>query len=408
MKRRLRLGRFALLLLLLGAEAWAEAGSRRLGRARTASRTTAQDTGFTDHRPTRDTVPTGKLLDMHVHVAGIGSQSGCYITPAIRRSFKFGMYLHAFDANEKDLIDSGDAVIFNRLVRRMRQTTRVGAAVVLALDGVVTNGRLDTTATQIYVPGDFVRRETLKRPGLLYGASVNPYRSHALQRLRQAALDGAVLVKWIPSIMLIDPADTSLIPFYREMVRLHLPLLSHTGDEHAFLRAADTLCDPRRLQLPLRLGVTVIAAHAGVPGSADGEKYSDMLMRLFPQYPNLYADISSLTQLNKLGSLKPLLADSVTRSRLLYGSDYPLNFTRLVAPLYHAYSIGFGAAHRLAAMPEHWDRDIALKEKLGLTPEVFLRSAEVLLPQPRSQLGSRPRTPPEARSRKQQQVKHPE
>ncbi len=389
--------------MLLVAEAWPATTTRRSDRLKPSQPIVTQDTGFSDHRPTRDTVARGKFLDMHVHVAGIGSRSGCYITPAILRSFKFGMYLHAFDADEKELIDSGDAIIFDRLVRRMRQTQRVGAAIVLAMDGVVTHGRLDTTATQIYVPGDFVRRETLKRPGLLYGASINPYRSHALQRLRQAALDGAVLVKWIPSMMLIDPADTTLIPFYREMVRLHLPLLTHTGDEHALLRAADSLCDPRRLQLPLRLGVTVIAAHAGVPGNADGEKYSEMLMRMFKQYPNLYADISSLTQLNKLGSLKPLLADTLTQSRLLYGSDYPLNFTRLVAPIYHSYSIGLGAAHRLAAMPEHWDRDIALKEKLGVPAEVFHRSAQILLAPPRPKGDLKIRMPLENRSRKQQQ-----
>jgi uncharacterized protein len=338
---------------------------------------------------------------MHVHVAGIGAKgSGCFLHPKIRSSFKFGIYLHAFDVSEKELADSGDALVLDRLLGRMRNTQKIGAAVVLALDGVIVNGKLDTQATQIYVPNDFVRRETSKRPGLLYGASINPARPHALQRLRQAALEGAVLVKWIPSIMLIDPADTGLTSFYREMKRLHLPLLTHTGTEKSFLKSNDTLSDPERLRLPLDLGVTVIAAQAGVPGSKNGKPYWQTLQEMFREYPNLYADISSLTQLNKLGSLKPLLSDSVSESRLLYGSDYPLNFTRLVAPMAHTYSIGIQKVKSLNAMPEHWDRDIALKVALGVSQVLLNRGPSILL-QP-----SKP-PPPQKQTRKKRTKRSP-
>jgi len=335
---------------------------------------------FPDHRPSRLSLPKGKILDMHVHVAGIGAGgSGCFLTPGIRESFKFGIYLHAFDVSEKELLDSGDGLIFDRMQRRMQNTRKIGGVVILALDGVIRDGKLDTNATQIYVPGDFVRRETLRHPGMYYGASINPYRPRALQKLRQAALEGAVLVKWIPSIMHIDPADTNLTAFYLEMARLHLPLLTHTGTERAFLSARDSLGDPRRLRLPLNLGVTVIAAHAGVPGRSDGKSYRRMLQGMFAEYPNLYADISSLTQVNKLGSLHKLAEDSLTLSRLVYGSDYPLNFTRLVSPLYQVYSLGIAKVNELKSMPEHWDRDVALKKALGMPADVFARAPLLLL-----------------------------
>jgi uncharacterized protein len=343
--------------------------------------TPKKPTAFVDHRPRLDTVPKGKWLDMHVHVAGIGTGgSGCFVHQKIKESFKFGIYLHAFDVSEHELRDSGDALIFDRLIKRMRNTKRIGRAIVLALDGVIRNGRVDTNLTQIYVPNDWVRRETRKRPELLYAASINPARPFAIQLLRQAALDGAVFLKWIPSIMHIDPSDTGLVAFYLEMKRLHLPLVTHTGTEKAFLESHDEYNDPRLLRLPLELGVTVIAAHAAVPGHADGQSYSEMLRGMMREYPNLYADISSLTQINKLRSLKPLLADSVARSRLIYGSDYPLSFTRLVSPVYHTHAIGIGKVKQLRAMPEHWDRDVALKEALGVPPEVFYRTATLLLP----------------------------
>lgn len=336
---------------------------------------------FTDHRPRLDTLPAGKWLDMHVHVAGIGAGgSGCFVHRKIRESFKFGIYLQAFDVRERELRDSGDALLFDRLVKRMRNTQRIGRAVVLALDGVIINGKVDTNLSQIHVPNEWVREQTRKRPELLYAASINPARPQAIRLLRQAALDGAVFLKWIPSIMFIDPSDTGLVAFYQEMKRLHLPLVTHTGTEKAFIESRDEYNDPRRLRLPLELGVTVIAAHAAVPGNADGKSYSEMLREMMREYPNLYADISSLTQINKLRSLKPLLADSVARSRLIYGSDYPLSFTRLVSPVYHTYAIGINAVKRLNAMPEHWDRDVALKEALGVPPEVFRRTATLLLP----------------------------
>ena len=93
-----------------------------------------------------------------------------------------------------------------------------------------------------------------------YSKRINPNRKDAIERLRAARRDGAVLVKWIPSIMNIDPADPRHLPFYRVMAELGIPLLTHTGMEKAFANARDELADPLRLSLPLEQGVTVIAA----------------------------------------------------------------------------------------------------------------------------------------------------
>jgi hypothetical protein len=68
---------------------------------------------------------------------------------------------------------------------------------------------------------------------LLFGASINPKRKNALEEVAQAKQDGAVLIKWIPSIMDFDPADTAFIPFYLAMKRARLPLLTHTGTENS-------------------------------------------------------------------------------------------------------------------------------------------------------------------------------
>lgn len=319
-------------------------------------------------------------LDMHVHVAGIGAgDSGCFIAPSMRDSFKFNFYLRAFGVNKRELEREGDALVIRRLSNKIAASKRVGKAVVLALDGVIGNdGKLDRSHTQVYVPNEYLVRELSAYENLLFGASINPYREDALERLEWVKRHGAVLVKWIPAIMHIDPSDERLLPFYHKLVELELPLLSHAGQERSFGHARDTLGDPVRLALPLRLGVTVIAAHIATTGKNDGEKNFERIMPLFVRHEKLFADISSLTQINKLGYLKRALRREELHGRLVYGSDWPLQFFPLVSPWYHIFNISINDIMAVQTMDNQWDRDVALKEAIGVSPDIFRRSAELL------------------------------
>ncbi|MEO6996236.1 MAG: amidohydrolase family protein, partial [Lacunisphaera sp.] len=237
----------------------------------------------------------------------------------------------------------------------------------------------DRARTEIYVPNEFLAAEIPKYPNLLWGASVNPYRPDALARLEWARAHGAVLVKWLPSVQHIDPADPRLIPFYKKMVELGLPLLCHTGNERSFTQADDNLCDPERLRLPLQQGVTVIAAHAATTGSFHGERSFDRLARMMPDYPNLYADISSLTQLNKHGYLAEVLHRPEFQHRLVYGTDYPLiQIHLLVSPWYFPGQLSIRQMYALSKLDNPWDRDVALKQALGVPTEVWTRANAVL------------------------------
>lgn len=332
-------------------------------------------------------LPTRKVLDMHCHVAGIGAgESGCYLSPDLQGSYKYSVYLRAFGVSTDKLREHGDQLLFARLSARLAESEHVAAAVVLALDGVVNNaGQLDLERAEFYVPNEFVAAETRKYPNLYYGASVNPYRHDALQRLEQAASDGAVLVKWLPAIMHIDPSDKKLEPFYLKLVELGLPLLTHAGFEHSFTRAAHELGDPELLRLPLGLGVTVIAAHAASTGKTAGQDNMERLLAMMPEYPRLYVDLSSLTQLNKLGFLSRLLRHSPAHPRLLYGTDMPLIETPLVAPWYFAFNLTLREMWGLSRIDNAWDQDVRLKQALGVPTDAFTRSAELLeveLPQP--------------------------
>ncbi|MGR8920059.1 MAG: amidohydrolase family protein [Gammaproteobacteria bacterium] len=326
--------------------------------------------------------PPNSVVDIHTHVVGIGLGSdcdGCFVSPAIRDGYKFVWYLRAFGTTEEELHERGDGVVAEQLVERIRASRFVASAVVLALDGVVgADGELDREATQVYVPNDYVYALARRYPEFHAGPSINPYRGDALERLDRVRSSGGVLVKWIPSIMGIDPADERLRPFYRRMVALGLPLLVHVGDENAFMQADNRLGDPVRLRLPLELGVTVIAAHLATTGENGGEANFTRLLGMFERYPNLLSEISSLTQVNKLGYLSQALERSELHPRLMHGSDWPLQFFPLVWAGWHVGKAPIAELRYAASLDNPLDRDIALKAALGTPAAVFPRAGEVL------------------------------
>lgn len=325
-------------------------------------------------------LPETKLLDIHCHTAGIGAGgSGCFISKEMETSWKLRPYLKSFGTTREELMEKGDAHVIQLISEQLARSRHVGQAIVLALDGVVDErGELDRTRTEVYVPNEFVAREVAKTTNLLFGASINPYRKDALERLVWAKTNGAQLVKWIPSIMAIDPADEKLVPFYEKLIELQLPLLTHAGQERSFTHANDALCDPERLRLPLRLGVTVIVAHIASTGANSGERDTDRLRRLFAEHPNLYSEISSLTQVNKPGYLREALTRPEFQGRLLYGTDFPLINTALVSPWFFPLRLRIPEMWRIGRIENPWDRDVALKQALGVPPEIFARSREML------------------------------
>ena len=332
------------------------------------------------YRPLTSAPKQPMVVDLHCHCAGIGGGgSGCFVSKTLQSSYKFGIYLKAFGVTREQLLTEGDGITIRKISEHIGRSTNVAAGLVLAIDGVIDDqGRLDTNRTEFYVPNEFVQRETAKFTNLFWGASINPYRPDALQRLEWAHQNGAKLVKWLPSIMLIDPADERIAPFYRRMAELGMPLLSHTGQERSFTHARDELADPVRLEVPLKLGVTVIAAHIASTGSNDNERDVDRLAKLMAKHPNLYSEISSLTQVNKLGYLREALQRPEFAGRLLYGTDFPLINTALVSPYLFPLNLRAGQMADIAAIENPWDRDVAMKHALGVPDDIFHRTAEVL------------------------------
>ena len=270
---------------------------------------------------------TEGVLDMHVHAAGIGAGgSGAFVNQEMGESWRFPFYLRAFGVTREELEVHGDGLVIARISAQVAASTRVSKAVVLALDGVVdAAGQLDRNATQVYVPNAFVAREAARYDNLCFGpASIPtgtmPWRVCARHTLTARYWSNGFRTSW-PSTRRTNRSARSC-----ELVALRLPLLSHAGQERSFASARDELGDPRRLALPLSMGVTVIAAHVATTGENEGEGNFERIAPMFERFPSLYADVSSLTQINKLGYLQRSLAIHGLEQRLLYGTDWPLQF----------------------------------------------------------------------------------
>jgi len=320
------------------------------------------------------------IVDVHVHVAGLGyGDSGCFINEQMRNNIRFPFYLWAMGVTEDELLQQGDRVLFKKLSERIERSETIKKSVILAMDGYVDNdGELNKQETQIYVPNDYVAKETALYDNLLFGASINPNRKDAIQRLKVVKEKGAVLVKWIPSIMNIDPSNPDYIPFYQMMAKLKIPLLTHTGMEKSFANARDELADPVKLKLPLEQGVTVIAAHIATTGKSEGEDNFTRILPMIRAYPNLYVDVSSLTQINKLNYLARALKEEGISQKMIFGTDWPLQFFPLISPWYHINHISLSDAFAIGGIRNQWDRDVALKVAFGVPDEVFLRTEQLL------------------------------
>jgi len=320
------------------------------------------------------------VIDIHCHGAGIGAGlSGCRIGHRMRRSWKFRYYLKAFGVSVRELEREGDMLVPQRLSAQLAASTSVHQAVLFALDGALdTRGQLDDDRTELYIPNHFIGEACRRYPNLLFGASIHPRRQDAIERLDRVIDTGAVLKKWLPSIQGIDPADRTLIPFYRALADRRLPLLSHTGEEESFTWADNALADPDRLRLPLEQGVTVIAAHCASNGRNGGQRNFDRFLNLMKQFPNLHGDISALTQINRPGHLQRMLQYPEYHDRLHYGTDMPLPRTGLTSPWFQLGRLPFSTIRRLAALDNPWDQDLQLKLALGLPPGVLHNTRRLL------------------------------
>jgi uncharacterized protein len=312
------------------------------------------------------------IVDCHVHVCATTPGHGT-VSARLRRRFSFVfMRLRLgvpFFADDERI----ERAVEDRLAETVRQTPEIDAAVVLAFDWAYTDdGRRDDANTHLAVTNEYAAELTRRHPKMLFGASVHPYRPDALAELERCVAAGAVLVKWLPIVQNINPADERCLPFYDALAHHRLPLLCHTGGEMSLPYLNFAYADPELLVPALRRGVTVIAAHCGTRSRLFEKDFLPAFLRLAREHERLYGDTAALNLPTRSYAYRTLLRDPEVRRKLVHGSDWPIIS---VPPA----RIGWRKAFGLCWGESNWmRRDVLAKRALGLDDAYWHRAATLL------------------------------
>ena len=351
-----------------------------------------------------DDIDSSKLVDHHVHVAGLGvGGTNAFVNSKMltwRHPFhrlKLKVYMSSAGVADEEQADPQAIARLTRLVASIKDH---GKHRLLAFDKHYrSDGTVNLEKTEFYVPNEYVFELAERHPELFVpNISVNPYRPHAIAELEKWARRGARVVKWLPNAMGIDPSDPKCDAFYVKMKELDLILLSHGGEEKAVEAEEDQkLGNPLLLRRALDHGVKVIVAHcAGLGTNEDLDSKDrkvvdnfDLFLRLMDdkRYEGLvFGELSAMTQFNRSGKLSTMLAREDLHERIVNGSDYPLPAVNLLIRTRPLVKQGYINADEAGSLKEIYDYnpllfDFVLKRTLrlpggsrGFPPSIFMTS----------------------------------
>lgn len=221
-----------------------------------------------------------------------------------------------------------------------------------------------------YVPNSHLFEVCRRNPGLFPACSIHPARPDAMDELESALGRGCRVLKLLPNCLNVDCTEPRFAPFWKRMAAGGMALLAHTGGEFTLPQTNPEFADPRRLSLPLDLGVTVIAAHAAGRSGVWDSDWTAHLEAMTKKFPNLYCDNSALCSPNRWRTI-PALLNGPLRDRVIHGSDYPVpsgGFGPWVGGL-----LSWNAWRTSSSLGNPFARDAYLKTAVGFAPETFTR-----------------------------------
>jgi predicted TIM-barrel fold metal-dependent hydrolase len=170
--------------------------------------------------------------------------------------------------------------------------------------------------------------------------SVNPNRSNALQLIDGFVDIGFKGSKFLQNYWNVDTRNKQYEPYFRKLAEYNIPLIIHAGSESSIHSYKD--CESLEMvKRPLDCGVTVVAAHMALSYeplkifkalSKDPKNFNEdyfKLLQLLKEYPNLYADISSILTPVRAKVLRHLSEQTDIHDKLLFGTDFPVPFSAM-------------------------------------------------------------------------------
>jgi hypothetical protein len=316
------------------------------------------------------------IIDAHVHLVGNGSSgSGCWYRPRGLGRLTTPFFRRTMRLTRADLRGDLDRLYVERLLDYVR-TSSLDAVALFAQDAVHReDGSRWPERGTFFVPNDVVLNLAAIHSRILPVVSIHPARPDALVELDRCVAAGAVALKLLPNCHDVECGLPGYRRFWERMAAHGLPLIAHTGGEHAIAEIRPALADPRNLRVPLEAGVTVIAAHCGTASGLVDRDYFPVFRDLLGEFPNLYGDNSAFNLPNRCHRLRACLRPGVVE-RLVHGSDVPVPVFAHPGLLVGLLSVR--AWWRLRRIRNPLERDYRLKRAMGFPDEVFTRAAQLL------------------------------
>lgn len=301
-------------------------------------------------------------MDIHIHLLGNGdSGSGCRMSISVTESPLYILLSQTLRPKERaKTFDEGYVL----LLAEQLQRSGLDKGLILAQDAAYDRaGQPDWARTPFYVPNDYLFQVVAKYPRLMLPCvSINPDRKDGLAELDRCHDKGARVLKIHPPIQGVDLADRKHAKFFQRCADLRMVVMVHTGHEHSAPIVDVGLANPRKLELALDQGCTVVACHCGTGRPSDHPDMLPEFLALIRKHKNLWGDTAALGGLGRSKDFLRLLADKPACERLVHGSDFPLP----ALPMTFAGTIGTKQALRIQGVANIIQRDLALKEALGI------------------------------------------
>jgi uncharacterized protein len=332
---------------------------------------------------------TPPRIDIHIHIAA-KRVPGCKVSGRTERQASFAFMLLADGVRRSDLKRDFDGTIRDHILGALEGAPSVDRGVLLALDAIYgEDGRRLEERSHLIVSNGYVRSLAHSHAKVLMGASVHPNRGPVEGKgelLRCINGDPpAALIKWLPNSQLINTADPRHDWFYETLADAGVPLLCHTGPEHAVpvphpVDEHQRLGDPRRLRRALDIGVTVIVAHAATRVFPFEDDYLGDLAAMMREAEEngrwrLFADVSAMCLLCRIGTVHRVL-ENLPGERLVLGSDYPVPVNEMPPVVMRSADLEeFLAVTRVHSPIE---RNVRQLLAMGFPPSITTRAADLL------------------------------
>lgn len=279
-----------------------------------------------------------KCWDAHAHILGVGdSNSNIHLNKpkgimGLLNPIRIALFKKAVGLPNTDT----DKAYLNIMANNAKNCFDGYRVLSFAFCPFYDENEAKSELSDFIIPNEWSHMASQIHKELIYVTSVNPNDNNAIEILNEEVNKGAVALKWLPCAHNINPSDKKYIPFYNEVAKLNLPLITHAGGERAVRgnHYRQDFGNPLHLRVPLEQGVKVIVAHCSTEGHDEDlennykiEHSYNLFKRLMNDInyeSNLFADISATPQINRAHWLKDILTNQHWHHRLLNGSDYPL------------------------------------------------------------------------------------